>query len=332
MGHVMRCITLARKLRDYQIRVYFVCRNENVKSIIEQNGFEMIVLKDNVNDMNSELLETIQIIHKTNADLFIVDSYFATDFYYINLKKYIKLVVIDGKSECAVEVAAIVNPNISADKELYYNRGIRSTKLLCGINYSFVRTEFITKRKKELNEKVINILLTVGGSDYYKATPILTQKLNNLKNIKIHVIIGPYFKEEMVYKLKNISMIYNNIYIYENILDLSNLMAKMDLIITTGGTTVFEVMALAIPCIVFAIADNQHDAKGLNEYINWFGDIRSSDFKKVDCNRCEKLVEYIKKIIYEYENQKVKIDHIKRDFDGKGVEKIAYTLAVEIFK
>jgi len=333
MGHVMRCITLARELKKKNIEVFFVCADEKPKLIIKNNGFEIMVLKKGKQEMNCELPEMIEIINKTDANLCIIDSYFATNDYYMQIQKHIPLVVIDGKSECASEVSVIINPNINANKRLYYARGIKQAKMLCGINYSFIRSTFIEKRRKNLNEKVNNILLTVGGSDFYNATLKILEKIKErsfFNDVEIHIVVGPYFEKNTIFKLKQFSN--RNIHIYENVLDLSTLMAEMDLIITTGGTTVFEVMALSIPCIVFAIADNQYDAKGLSKYVNWFGDIRSDNLRYLDDYKCTKMLEYVEKIIYEYKKQQIKIDNIKNEFDGKGIYRITSTIMNKVLK
>ena len=48
-GHVMRCLTLAERLREQGAQVLFVCRDlpGNVNTLIEQRGFDLCCLPFN---------------------------------------------------------------------------------------------------------------------------------------------------------------------------------------------------------------------------------------------------------------------------------------------
>ncbi len=47
LGHLMRCLTLANALKQYDVKSYFICRqfSDRYENLVEENGHELILLK-----------------------------------------------------------------------------------------------------------------------------------------------------------------------------------------------------------------------------------------------------------------------------------------------
>ena len=128
--------------------------------------------------------------------------------------------------------------------------------LLIGPKYYFFDEKFKLFNKPN-KMKIKKILITFGGSDLFNSSikfiRLITEKF---KNIKIHVVIGPYFSKDQI---KIIRSLKNNKNLTisnfrENIVPLVN---STDMVITSTGLTKYELCMSNIPVVVFA-ANNKN--------------------------------------------------------------------------
>jgi len=126
-----------------------------------------------------------------------------------------------------------------------------------GPNYCLLRNELITEEIFNVRGEVRNILITSGGSDPYKVIERVlgvVDKVPSLKNIVVP--IGPGFGSaeeslrEISIKDKRITLLYNET-------SLSKHFLRSDLVISTAGSTLYELCYLGVPTISLTVADNQ---------------------------------------------------------------------------
>lgn len=299
MGHIMRTLVLANKLRAGN-NVKYACSsskefNMGVKKVKEE-GIE-VILVDNEDE--------IEKLNSIKADILIIDKYQINNEYFIELGRNFKLVYIDDNNELPLySVDVILNQNIYAQELKYITRD--NTQLLLGEKYFMLREEFLREKPIAINKVVKDILVTVGGSDNENITTDILNNIKKIKDINYHVIIGPAFKNKNC--LKNSFKEYKNIKFYENA-NMVNLMRDMDLAVSACGGTVYELIYMGIPTVGIVVAENQ---KINSKYM--------SENKLIIPSSIEDIKENINKLNYDNRN---KLSHrVKDTIDGLGIERI----------
>lgn len=319
MGHVMRCITVAHALKNIDC-IFLVSDYESYK-IINDNDFEVICLNSNYNNLLiSEAEEIIELGEKNYINNILVDSYYVTKEYLAGLQKYFHV----GCFNCSnsyLPADYIINYNINYNRKMYQNLYKTSkTQLLLGSRYVPLRDEFLAKHKEVTNKTVQQILVMTGGSDPYNFMGQFAEKICTLqecKKIRFVFISGPYNenKENLVEKVNKIK----NMEVRNNVKNISTIMQNSDLVISAGGTTLYELCAIGVPTILFAFAENQiEEARFMGEkmivkYVGQYGkekfwhNVRNAIFDLIKSSLTrEKLGEKMKKAV-----------------DGKGAYRIA---------
>ena len=112
----------------------------------------------------------------------------------------------------------------------------------------------------------------------------------------------------------------SNVKLYENVSSMSTIMRNCDLAISANGTTIYELSAMAIPTISFAMVEEQvKSAEGLDA-------LRVIDYcgtSYTDVNKCVKAI--IDKALYYIENYDNRIrlaQNAHNLIDGNGCQKI----------
>lgn len=255
MGHVMRCMALAKEFKYRGIEVLFISKySKEVNEILENNCIDFINI--NSDDLEEELEEVKKIISEEKIDTILTDSYFLSDKYLLELKKNVDtLISIDDNSLYYYPSDFIINGNIYADG-LDYTIINNKSKLLLGTEYTILRDEFQNEFNYIVNEQVKNILITMGGSDINDFTPFVLDSIKEV-DVNINVIIGKSFK--CIDKIESIAKINKNINLIYNPKNISEIMKNSDIAISASGSTVYELGVIGVPTILIIQAKNQEN-------------------------------------------------------------------------
>lgn len=245
-GHFYRCLSLARafKQESQNINIIFLV-NEELVSLLEDMNFEVII--------SNQLNEDFKIIDKLNIDLFIFDSYLGNNNYLRKIKEHTKLMLIDDNNDIYDSSIPdiIYNGNIHAEK-LKYKKTIDQLRLL-GSKYLIMREEYWDSGQDKAIIKD-GILITTGGTDEYE---IMHEIMDVVKDLEedIKLIIGPGYTEEYIKKIKsqkteNMELVYKPD-------SLKKYIDSSSIVITAGGSTVYEILTMNSIPIIFSLADNQ---------------------------------------------------------------------------
>lgn len=245
-GHFFRCLSLSKAIINLcnEIEIIFLV-NEKLVNLLKKENLKYII--------SNCLEKDIDIISNFDIDLFIVDTYLGDDNYLKIIKKQSKIMLIDDNNDTYDSTLAniLYNGNIHASKLNYpfINGHLR----LLGLKYLIMKEEYWYSEKNDEVEKK-GILITTGGSDEYEIALDIINAIKSL-NIKARVIIGPGYKMEYINKIEclkneNIELIYSPISLKEYI-------EKSKIVITAGGSTVYEVLSRNSIPIIFSFADNQ---------------------------------------------------------------------------
>nr|MBA3696900.1 UDP-2,4-diacetamido-2,4,6-trideoxy-beta-L-altropyranose hydrolase [Methylotenera sp.] len=214
-GHVMRCLTLADKLKGQGATTAFICRHitEPLKQLICENGHTLVFLPQHDPALISEdsLLahakwigvpqsidakDTLLAIGETTCDFLIVDHY-ALDIRWESALRQSakKIMVIDDIADRQHDCDVLLDQNYYFDmQDRYLNLISVNTQKLLGPKYALLNQAFIDSSQNICHKTglVKRVLVFFGGIDKDNYTQLVLEALVKLAlpNIKVDVIIG----------------------------------------------------------------------------------------------------------------------------------------------
>ena len=300
-GHVMRCLTLAGRLKK-ECDITFICRDleGNIGQLIKNANFTLIYLSGVQNEKNLKGYENwIKVKQKTDAlqtvgkikekiDCLIIDNY-AIDAEWETILEPCakKIMVIDDlanrKHSC--DMLLDQNYNFSLEKR-YNNLVIPDCRLFLGPKYALLREEFLLahKRPRKKVAKIERILLFFGGIDPNNETlKVLKAIMLFDEKLIVDVVVGVNNPHNM--QIKTFCEKFSNINFHCQINNMAELMNKADICIGAGGAATLEKCFMLLPSIVIAVAENQIsgsealDAIGCIDYLGGSETVNSDAIK-----------------------------------------------------
>ncbi len=264
-GHIMRCLTLAECLRDHGATVAFVCRSfpGNIANLAKKQGFHVFGI-GNTGDMSweTDAAETIAVIAKfnTSVDWLIVDHYSLDIRWEKVLRAHTsRIMVIDDLADRRHKCDLLLDTNYFHQPDARYAGLVpANAELLLGPQYALLRSEFSGKRAlRKRSGRVDRVFVFFGGSDPTNETGKTLLALSALpeRTFALDVVVGganPY-KEEIRRQCSQL----NNTNFFCQVQNMAEIMARADLAIGAGGTTIWERCYLGLPSIIIAVAANQ---------------------------------------------------------------------------
>lgn len=241
-GHVVRCSVLYDLFNENGHNVTFILYGKTkIYEVVGNRKYQFIDWHD------ENVLNNIKIDSNTIS---VVDSYSAS--YKINelisMNSY-NTIFIDDNNRMDYPPGIILNPTIYGNE--MKNNLIDKKKYFSGVKFILLRKAFFKNENNNIRDNIINILITLGGSNITHLYKEILDTIESIgKNYTINIIspsdipIGSYINKIRVYK---------NISAYE----VNELMQKSDLAISAGGQTLYELIKVGVPTIVFCLADNQ---------------------------------------------------------------------------
>jgi UDP-2,4-diacetamido-2,4,6-trideoxy-beta-L-altropyranose hydrolase/UDP-4-amino-4,6-dideoxy-N-acetyl-beta-L-altrosamine N-acetyltransferase len=308
-GHVMRCLTLAKVLKENGGDVEFICRKHegNLIDKIRSSGLvvhELEVCKEiefGNKSAHSHWLgatqqqdadDCIDIFKAKNIDWLVVDHYSLDEQWQKRLKPYCKkLMVIDDLADRKHQCDILLDQTFGRQQEDYSGRVPEGCELLLGSEYALLRPEFAKWRTYSLARRskpeFKQLLVNMGGVDVDNITEkVLDElKISNLPNdLHITVVMGgaaPYLENV---KSKAITLPCKT-EVKVDVGNMAEIMANSDIAIGAAGSTTWERCCLGLPTIQIVIAKNQQFLA-----------------ETLACRNIVKLAKEIKEITYLLEN------------------------------
>ncbi len=286
-GHVMRCLTLAKALREQGVACRFVCREHegNLIDLIRQCGFDVQVLpvQDSsqqvpVNEaplahnawlgadwqMDAEL--TKKALADDVFDWMVVDHYALDARWQRQLKSsYRKLMVIDDIADRPHECDFLLDQNFGRTAQDYAGLVPEDCQVLVGPQYALLRPEFSELRQYSLARRadpyLKHLLINMGGVDKDNVTGKVLGVIRDCSlpdDLRITIVMGPHapWLEQVRYQAKELSVPTDVLVSVEN---MAQLMADCDFSIGAAGSTTWERCCLGLPTLLMSIAKNQNE-------------------------------------------------------------------------
>lgn len=271
-GHIMRCLVLAEELKEKNYSVIFVCRSQlgDMISFIQERGFEVVPLDyitPEIEPENSaDYLAWLQcsIEKDTNdflskikkADIVITDHYAIGIEWQLIVRQKLncRIVAIDDL-ERQHDADLVLDQTLGRDKSSYP----QIAYTLTGSCYALLNPNFSLLREQAYErlapQKVVKVLVSMGGIDSPNATLAVLQQLSTLDNIDVTVLLNsraPNYTSVSTFCQASL-----NIKQIDFVSDMAKIMIEHDVAIGAPGTTSWERACLGLPSIIIPLADNQ---------------------------------------------------------------------------
>lgn len=302
-GHLMRCLTLADRMRQEGKDVHFICRDlaGNLSRLVTAQGFALHLLL--AHDGYAELTgyaawltvpqdvdarETIEILRYLQpVERLVVDHYALNAAWERRMRPLAQeIFVIDDLANRPHDCDILLDQNFYRDMECRYDGLVPPTcKLLLGPTYALLRREFYEVREKMQPRTggVRRILIFYGGSDPTGETEkaIRALLMFGCSDIEADVIVGGSNAHRQ--EIERLCAAHDFLHYHCQVENMAEFMAAADLCLGAGGTTTWERCFLGLPAIVTAIAENQLQIcrdcaeRGLIRYLGAWTDVSAED-------------------------------------------------------
>ncbi|PVH27266.1 UDP-2,4-diacetamido-2,4,6-trideoxy-beta-L-altropyranose hydrolase [Pararhodobacter oceanensis] len=279
-GHVMRCLTLARALREAGASCQFITRDlpGHMGARITAEGFDLTLLPAPQGpapegpplhaawagvDWTQDSTETRAAL-ATSPNWLVMDHYaFDTRWQNAACPKDTRLMVIDDLADRKHRCDLLLDQNLGRTDTDYDGLIPEDCTRLTGPRYALLRPEFAQRRAQALAARahrgLQNLMISMGGIDAVDATSTILTALRAAPlppDLTISVIMGRNAPAlESVRALAQDMPFRTEIAIDVN--DMAARMATADLAIGAAGATTWERCCLGLPSLIIETAANQ---------------------------------------------------------------------------
>ena len=314
LGHIYRMHNLSQELKKNNCEVLFLTPMWKV-GINKLKKFKEKIIEIPIKFFEKEIFYK-NILEKYFFDSIIVDA-LAVDKIIMRAFK--------EKSRNLISFDNIGNGRVFSDLliNILYKTRYKSKKVKKEINnldYLILNNNFreFNLKSKSIDRKVKKILISQGGSDTYGVVPRIINELKNINNnIELYILVGAAFRHKR--ELNNVIKSSNlKVNVLNNIKNVWEVFYNIDLAISGGGMTIFELICVGVPSMV--ITQEKKELETMN-YLEKLKLVENLGFyKNFEKNN---IFEKVQKFINNYELRKKISINGKKVIDGKGVKRIA---------
>jgi len=280
IGHVMRCRSLARALRERGATVLFITRHlpGGLRDLIDNDGYARVALPQAIGAPRSSAGPYAAWLgvteeHDADATLAVLRDYrpdvLVTDHYALSWRwedvvrpaAQTTMVIDDIARTHTSDV--LLDQNFSGTAEARYKGRVPSQcRLLLGPRYVLLQPEYAAMPAKQRDRAgpVHRIAVFFGGADTGNMTGKTLDALRDpfFSGIDVDVVIGPAnpHAEAIIAQ----AAVRRRTYVHRGRASLADLFAQADFAIGAGGTATWERCCCGVPSLVVSVADNQKPA------------------------------------------------------------------------
>lgn len=259
MGHFMQSLALSNLFILNKFNVHFLINSYNPalivlhKKKITFNIHDINAIDEIIFSIKTQSKNTIVIINHRNISI-------------ISLKRLhrecYKIVVIDELGNKEMQCDLLINSSLIAE---WKNYKYIEKKPIClfGAKFAILRSDFteLHKRKKEFPVYLQTIIVTMGGVDRSGATLRVIEALErgNKNPIRKEIILGKGFPHIKKLKEKFGNSDSSSLNYFEGVDDLGERLSKADLVISSGGSTIYELACVGTPGLI--LWEDEHENK-----------------------------------------------------------------------
>lgn len=283
-GHVMRCLTLARALRDAGAVCHFILRSfpGDLEARVAAEGFATTCLPaptgpvpegppDHAEwagvEWHEDARDTRTVLEGLRPDWLVLDHYaFDARWQRAARPEGTRVLVLDDLADRPHDCDLLLDQNLGRKATDYDGLVPENCTRLIGPHYAVLRPEFADLRAGSLLARagrgVRHLLISMGGVDADDATSAILLALRAAslpEGLHITVVMGSHAPA-----LEHVRAVARSMpcptEVVVDVNDMGARMAQADLAIGAGGATTWERCCLGLPSIIIPIAANQTDA------------------------------------------------------------------------
>lgn len=243
LGHLRRCLALARALQHPGGLVDFWVEDLEAVSVIQNAGFA------------ARLVDPGTVPESGVADMMVVDGYHYDDTFINKARDSVFLVLaIEDLPDRFLPAHIILNSGtrVKQPTQSYPS----DTQFLLGSDYALLDSVFSESPSRKYRAEVHRVLITVGGSDPRNLMPRLMQWVRqSYPKVSQDIVVGPFFSNQE--EIEEVAQSLGSIKLWKNPANMRVIMCDADLAVAGAGHTLFQLAACATPTVAIAIFDNQ---------------------------------------------------------------------------
>ena len=308
LGHVYRCINLAKNLKKNKLFFLIEDYGNIVNNILKKNNYKNIFVLQNKLNLKQEIKKTIETIKENKIDVIVIDKYNLKQDYIDEIRKFAKTVVITDLNQKRISADLLINGFIGFKNEKIINKF--GTKCLLGPQYQIIDGEF-SKRKK--TKKKNTLLITFGGFDENKIIDFILEPLSEyLDKIKTKIILSPATSKSK--KIKNFERMFKKeLTIIPKTNSMFKEISESEYGLCSGGITTYEFASKGIFFGIICQVEHQKlTAK------KWQNKKMATNLGLIDEINYKKIKKFLDDIL-----RKKHPNKIMKIVDGKGSQRVA---------
>lgn len=254
LGHVYRCLRLAKELRNHRIDSIFCIRvNQTVTSLIESEGFPVFKLEELPGYSAGAADIAVCALAERVRGVLYVDLHGAKKgLVDMARSRGLPIVVYDDIYEEGLLPCVLINPS-ECDRTKYVGSGV---EYMLGSQYIILDPRLRYYRKYRFSASVDEIFVCFGGADPCNITSrALRGILASGYAGRISVALGPGYQG--IDEMRSLAGEECRVVLHQGVNFLAPLMSSADVAITSGGTLMCEAIALALPVLVLPTIEHE---------------------------------------------------------------------------
>jgi UDP-2,4-diacetamido-2,4,6-trideoxy-beta-L-altropyranose hydrolase len=269
-GHIARCLTLARVLREQGSHVAFACRRLPGHRIdaLQGEGFETFALPERYVDEDPQ--QAIEAMLPWQADInalddlleghagfdwIIADHYGLDHHWQTAARRWApRIAAVDDLASRRYSVDLLLNQNLSGLSENYAPLLPDGCRTLLGPRYAMLREEFRCPAI-EIRARVRRVLVNFGGFDAAMQTHHAMLALADFAQLEVDFVAGA--ENPAWAQMQALAETRPHWRLHSFVSDFYQRMTAADLFIGAGGGTSWERAAMGLPTICIAVSNNQ---------------------------------------------------------------------------
>jgi UDP-2,4-diacetamido-2,4,6-trideoxy-beta-L-altropyranose hydrolase len=285
LGHLRRCLSLARALSARGMETVFVSRDLGLDlSFIVDAGFELVRLPASQHayypaagdpahahwagiTADTDAAETVTALRDRPLSWVIVDHYaFGANWHRMIAKELqVKLAVLDDLADRALDADLLIDHNLAIDHKLKYaSTGSRIGRLLGGPRYALLDPIYRDATRYEFHSSVRSVGIFVGGTDPWQASVMALEGLRHYCAFHGLIEIATTRANPHLEALRAVCTADGAARLLVDQPGLQDFFARHDLQIGAGGGAALERCCIGAPTLLLTLADNQRSgAEGL---------------------------------------------------------------------
>ncbi|MEY8882724.1 UDP-2,4-diacetamido-2,4,6-trideoxy-beta-L-altropyranose hydrolase [Donghicola sp. XS_ASV15] len=281
-GHVVRCLTLAKALREAGAECLFLSRDleGSLCDRIRSEGFSCHLLPAPVDadlpaggpaharwakvSWEQDAQDCAAALKDHAVDWLIMDHYAFDRNWQSAMRPYVERIMVwDDLADRAHDCDVLLDQNLGTMGSDYDALLADHVTRLIGPKYAQLRPEFAAQRAEALvsrcDRTLTKVLIAMGGVDQHNATGRILEALGAWKNaasLEVSVVLGRQ-APHLDALAANAGRFPFPLEIACDVTDMGHRMVEADLAIGAVGGTTWERCALGLPTLMLTIAANQ---------------------------------------------------------------------------